>query len=791
VLTFLGFNSYARAFQRSADQLLELARRVYENAGPEYQSEVLSALPANPFNGPFHRLDEELDRARVVEKDDFAKIGADAGIIFRFEFDDSDAISLAPATDISKWRIGDGLLSAKQTAVDDYVTNRELLDIPRDQVGSIFVRARSAQTASLLLAWSKEAEPEQRLKYRVAIDLIGDDEFHTYQINASNALKFGLQSGDSIRRLFLSPSSDRTIISVEIDYIRFVSKLAKYSREPRGVGYETIDREMRRVLYMLPSQTLQYPIRVPEQSPVLEFGTGILMDQTPITFEVTIHPAEGEPVQLHHSTADDGRSWRETRIDLARWAGQEAKLHLRVAGASGNVALWSNPRISSPPKKRFNVILILEDTLRADHLSSYGYERGTSPVKKRLIDEGGVLFRHAISQATKTRPSVPALMTSLLPSATGVWLFHDMLPDSYLTLAEVMRSQGYLTASFIQNPQAGPLAGLHQGFSVSGGPEWVGEQTEDILGGRVLKWLEANRNRNFFLYLHIMDPHGVYDPPQPFDAWYHSLSENDRRIVDKDGYLDPEWIDQPSIESRTLLYDGEILHNDSVLSDFLAELESMDLMEDTLLILTSDHGEYLGEAGLWSHGPPGRLHVTGVPLMLHYPERFAQPEKIDEVVQLIDVMPTILELAGVESDEVVGHGTSLVDLIERRRPEFWANRITVSEEPTSWLKHAPPCPCGSLFFRNWQLLSSTGLTGVPRIHTEARAFEFTKQLEGSRPSLSPLQNYLAWLETRRVLRELQSIDAGTRERFWTQHSDDTLLVDPEGVERLRALGYIN
>jgi hypothetical protein len=139
----------------------------------------------------------------------------------------------------------------------------------------------------------------------------------------------------------------------------------------------------------------------------------------------------------------------------------------------------------------------------------------------------------------------------------------------------------------------------------------------------------------------------------------------------------------------------------------------------------------------------------------------------------------------------VGHGTSLVDLIERRRPEFWANRITVSEEPTSWLKHAPPCPCGSLFFRNWQLLSSTGLTGVPRIHTEARAFEFTKQLEGSRPSLSPLQNYLAWLETRRVLRELQSIDAGARERFWTQHSDDTLLVDPEGVERLRALGYIN
>jgi choline-sulfatase len=124
----------------------------------------------------------------------------------------------------------------------------------------------------------------------------------------------------------------------------------------------------------------------------------------------------------------------------------------------------------------------------------------------------GVQFDWAFSQATKTRPSVPALMTSLYPTATGVWHRSDMLSERHLTLAEIMRSQGFVTASFLQNGNAGPYAGLHQGFSELYDERIMGNASEEIFGERVFSWLEDHRDQNFFLYLHPLDPHAPYDP---------------------------------------------------------------------------------------------------------------------------------------------------------------------------------------------------------------------------------------------------------------------------------------
>ena len=522
---------YARAFARSTEDLLGTARKVYDYASPEYQREVLTSASPNPLNGPFYRFDDNLEHAVVVNEPKLPASGTDSGIVFRLEFDDSDGVELVTQTpEGSRQIVANGVVSLHDTLANALLSTSVPVDIPFDEVGSILLRARSDRVTALTIAWSKEDDPGNPAANRMSIDLVGDGEFHTYDINASNALKRGLRSGDRIRSLFIT-ASDRHVDFVEIDFLRFVSKLSEYSMATRGVGYETIEGEMRRVLYMLPSQTLDFSLLVPEDSPTLEFGAAALMDHPSMVFSVFVL-GDGEEELVYHLTDGAAGNWRDSVVDLSRWAGRDIRIRFTVTGESGNVAFLSSPIVNSRPRQPFNVIVILEDALRADHLSTYGYGRVTSPVKDSLMKTGGVVFHNAVSQATKTRPSVPALMTSLFPSATGVWHWDDMLNENYLTLAEVMRSQGFMTASFVQNGNAGPYAGLHQGFSVLWDRDRIGTTTEDILGGQVLEWLEASRHRNFFAYLHVTDPHGVYDPPKPFDNWFRQTQGEGTPIRD-------------------------------------------------------------------------------------------------------------------------------------------------------------------------------------------------------------------------------------------------------------------
>jgi Sulfatase len=197
---------------------------------------------------------------------------------------------------------------------------------------------------------------------------------------------------------------------------------------------------------------------------------------------------------VHDGTIDQAEHWVDGRVDLARWAGQAVRLTLRATGTVGgarNVAFWSSPIVSSAPVKPFNVVVMVEDAERADYLSVYGHATPTTPFKDRLMAERGIVFEQAIAQADKTRPSVASFMTSLYPTATGSWHFSDILSDRYLTLAEVLRAQGYVTASFIQNGNAGPYAGIHQGFDKLLDEATLGRSTEGVfMSDRVRGFLE-------------------------------------------------------------------------------------------------------------------------------------------------------------------------------------------------------------------------------------------------------------------------------------------------------------
>lgn len=779
----------ALAFDRSAEQLLERASWIRDQAWPGYQEAILAGLAPSEANGPYHRLDDLLSEAEVLLEPPTSPDDSLAGVLLPIEFDSGDVTVLSPRGELTV-RLAEGALVAttgeNQTEKTDrdYLINEQPIRIPVNEIGDIVIRARADVGNRMLFGWSKEpAAPSLRkLRGKLHLDLIADGSFHTYVIDARNALKRGLTQSDSLRWLYFTPSNAAGA-TVEIDYIRIVSKAAAYRAGIRGTGHEQVDGELRRVLYMVPDQILEYSLRVPDSEPRLDFGSAVLLDGSPVLFEVLIRD-DGKTTSLFRERIASGAKWRDVRLSLAEWAGKDVALTLRANGSSSNVALWSSPIVSSSPSKRFNVIILLEDALRADRLETYGYGRSTAPAKDSLLRKSGLVFANAISSATKTRPSVPTLMTSLLPTATGVWWFSDALAEEYLTLAEVLRAQGFRTAAFVQNGNAGPYAGLHQGFDTVIDDQTLAPSTEGLFGSELSAWLHENRDRNFFLYLHVTDPHGEYDPPAPYDRWYREAGGG-RTPVERSPAHDPEWVVEPTVEGRGELYDGEIRHNDAVIRTFLADLDSMGLIDPTLLVFTSDHGEFLGERGLWEHKPPGLRPVIHVPLMLHYPQRFAEPRRIMPTVQLADVMPTVLDLAGIDTTGMLLMGNSLVPLADSDPAGEWDERMVVSEEPTVMSKDAP-CLCGSIFFRDWHLLFSRRLPGIDR-----QAYDFRSDPGEKRMALRPLPNLLLWSRGGGVIRDLQATNMETWRKMTGAGDAEVYRVEPGVLERLRGLGYIN
>jgi arylsulfatase A-like enzyme len=783
------------AWRAAGEPLLQRAQAIRERARPEYQDLALATLPPNPHNGSFYRLDDLLLDADLVEEP-VAVEQADGAVLYAVDFEHADSPGLIAADGADSLLVEDGVLKMVGFKGRDHLTNADPIALPVDEIGDVVIRARASEQTWMRLAWSSQDRPEEAWTNRVDVELLGDGEFHSYLINGRNVFKRGLNPEDRVARLFLRPA-DSWWTDVEIDFIHFLSKRSRYLTAPNGVLYETFGGEMRKALYMLPEQTLEWVIDVPQADPSFEFGNAVLLDDRPVTFEVRIATGD-QSVTLHDQTLSSASRWRDFRVDLSAWAGASARLQLTVSGDPQNVALWSSPVVQSRPTKRFNVIIVLEDTLRADYLSAHGYERETSPNKTALMRDRGIQFDWAVSQATKTRPSVPSLMTSLYPTATGVWHFSDILSERYLTLAEILRAQGFATASFIQNGNAGPYAGLHQGFSVLYDEQIMAKATEEIYGQNLFSWLERNRDRNFFLYLHTVDPHGPYDPPPPFDAWYQEAAgEGSRVLWNKE--LESERMRQPTAEERRARYAGEILHKDALLPRLLERLDALGLAEDTLLVLLSDHGEYMGERGLWGHKPPGLMPVIHVPLMMIYPRRFEEAKRIGDPVQLIDVMPTILEIAEVDPADLLLQGDSLVSLIEGGEPERWRDRVVISEEATIMHKQGP-CRCASLVHRDWHVNSSTAahpwisragrfLPGViPFVDT--RVYRFRDDPTEQSALLSALPDlYLRWL-AQDLFAQLQDTNITTQRKLTAGENID-LQLDPDTLQHLRGLGYVN
>ena len=268
-----------------------------------------------------------------------------------------------------------------------------------------------------------------------------------------------------------------------------------------------------------------------------------------------------------------------------------------------------------------NIILISVDCFRADRTGYGGYHRGTTPNIDSFAD-GNLVFETHLSPIGLTVPAHSSMFTGLYPPSHGVLNNGIKLPQDHVTLAEALADEGYETGAFISSHIMGKDTDLQQGFS-----DYVysNDVPADITVERSIRWLDENKGGRFFLFMHLFDPHSPYEPPAGYDRWGGNESD---------------------------LYDGEVLFTDEHLGRFLDWLKDEGLYDDSLIVLTGDHGESLGERDYYGHDHCIYDICLRVPMIMHLPG--GRAGRIEAQTSHIDIYPTVLSIAGVSHPDIEG-----------------------------------------------------------------------------------------------------------------------------------------
>ena len=390
------------------------------------------------------------------------------------------------------------------------------------------------------------------------------------------------------------------------------------------------------------------------------------------------------------------------------------------------------------------VVLISIDTCRADHLSCYGYPRQTTPHIDAIANEG-VLFTHAQSTNPITLPAHCSMLTGTNPLVHGIHLNHTRaLDDSQVTLAEMMREEGYQTGAVIGAFPLHSRFGLDQGFdtydeqfNLTHETLFFNERNGQEVSRAAMSWLTEHRDEPFFLFVHYFDPHFPYTPPEPFAS---------------------EFSDSP--------YAGEIAHTDACIGLIIDKLKELELFDSTMLIITADHGESLGEHGEESHTFFIYQSTMRIPLIIKAPGCRAG-QRIDAAVSLVDLVPTIRRMMGLSAlSEVQGVDLSgyLTDRTDSA-PDRWIYSETLFPAKFGC------CPLRGLVHGKWRYIEAV----TPELYDLSR---------------DPVETNNLFEEEKEVATLLQSrLKEIISEQSRKTVGGNSSLPDQETVQRLQSLGY--
>jgi arylsulfatase A-like enzyme len=432
------------------------------------------------------------------------------------------------------------------------------------------------------------------------------------------------------------------------------------------------------------------------------------------------------------------------------------------------------------------VVVIHLDATRADDLGCNGGIPSTPNID--AVAARGMRYSNSIAPLPKTSPSIASFMTGRLANRHGVYDVGGMLQERFTTLQELLRQHGYVTGGFVSNLVVDKLksdqtrsAGFDQGFDVFKGMRDLPEMPEGVepnavprelcaaLTNEALAFVEAHREEKFFLWMLHFDPHAPYAPPAPYDTMYlnhpHLEARSERldpSVIHHQAYVSDR-LDSHEYIARHL---GEVTLTDAWLGRLFARLA--ELPGRTLLIITADHGESLGDVGYWfGHGSNIRHPCVNVPLVIAC-DGVVPAGVSDALVANIDLAPTILELLGIDAEPLVANGLSLAPTFERQDP--WPDRMIPLQtyEGTRWrgLRSADYC-LQSLFD------PETGAWLGSRLYDLAHDPGETTDVSELVPGVfrKHLELERAWFGQGRL------VEAHLRD-------------DPQMIERLRSLGYV-
>ncbi len=491
-----------------------------------------------------------------------------------------------------------------------------------------------------------------------------------------------------------------------------------------------------------------------------------------------------------HAPMDLGgaRAGASLDVDLGALAGEVVRIDL-VAGDRDATLLRPAVVVPAPteaeraaPARPRNVLLYLVDTLRADKLSPYSPgTRVRTPGLTRFL-EGATVLGEARTQENWTKPSVATLLSSLMPwehTATGG---ESIVPASVELLPEMLGARGFFTGSFIANGYVSDRFGFRQGWDTYRNYIREGRRTEaEHVAADVLRWLDTRpQDRPFLLYVHTIDPHVPYRPPDEFLRLYGDPAyrgpvsfRRDALMLEhiKSGQVPLAARDRAHLEA---LYDGEISYHDVHFAAILDGLERRGLADDTLVVVTSDHGEEFWDHGSVGHGHSVYDELLHVPLFVRHPGIADRMARVESPVGLVDVVPTILEALGVEAPADLSGRSFLPQLVG-----------ATTEAPSAVV---------SGFMDNFRTVVADGMKLHQRPLGRQTLYDLTTDRDeatdvaASRPIAV---RYLRGLLGLRLAESQGTRAASTTRRAAPPHRPESREIDPETAAQLRALGYVH
>ncbi len=424
-----------------------------------------------------------------------------------------------------------------------------------------------------------------------------------------------------------------------------------------------------------PPRRLSFYLVVPrEASLIFDYGASQAAD-----FEVRLLADGAQEALLFQAHVRGGEGWQEGAVDLTTHGGEVVRLDLLCSGAGGEAA-WGDPvlmRRGEAPRvpavtredRARNLIYVLIDTARQDAFKPFNpLSRVLAPALEALAEES-VIFRNAYTSGNWTKPSVATALSGLYPSSHGAVDQDSVLPRSVPLLSRHLQQAGFRTAAFVANGYVSRKFGFKRGWDT-----WRNYIREDRpteaahVYTDALQWLQQPQQRQgrFFLYIHTIDPHVPYHVPGRYSEPYFGEKYDGplgERIIGEETQAYLEGKLKLSARDRRWIravYDGEITYHDEQMGEFFAALREQGLLDETLVVISNDHGEEMFDHGKVGHGHSLFEELIRSPLLLRYPPLLPQGGEVSEPVELVDLVPTVLEilaappLAGTDGASLLG-----------------------------------------------------------------------------------------------------------------------------------------